>query len=109
LIVSNPPYIEQDDAHLRQGDLPWEPAHALASGNDGLDAVRLIAADSPRFLLPGGALLLEHGWQQSEAVQSLLRQAGYRYTPPRLDLSGVRRIVIADEFSSESINLAASR
>ncbi len=109
LIVSNPPYIEQDDAHLIQGDLPREPLHALASGNDGLDAIRRIAADSPRFLLPGGTLLLEHGWQQSEAVQSLLSQAGYRRIMPRQDLSGIRRVVIADEFSSESINLAASR
>lgn len=109
LIVGNPPYIEQDDEHLRRGDLPWEPAHALASGNDGLVAIRRIAADSPRFLLPGGTLLLEHGWHQSEAVQSLLRQAGYRRTMPRQDLSGVRRIVIADEFLSESGNLATSR
>jgi release factor glutamine methyltransferase len=109
LIVSNPPYIEQDDTHLRQGDLLREPTHALASGKDGLVAIRQIAADSPRFLLPGGALLLEHGWLQSEAVQSLLSQAGYRRTVPRQDLSGIRRIVIADEFSSESSNLAASR
>jgi release factor glutamine methyltransferase len=109
LIVGNPPYIEQDDVHLRQGDLPLEPVHALVSGSDGLDAIRRIAADSPGFLLPGGALLLEHGWQQSDTVQSLLKQAGYGRTMSRQDLSGIRRIVIADEFSSESNNLAASR
>lgn len=109
LIVSNPPYIELTDVHLRQGDLPREPTQALVSGIDGLDAIRRIAAESPPHLLPGGALLLEHGWLQSEAVQSLLIRAGYRRTLSCQDLSGIRRIVIADEFSSESNNLTVSR
>lgn len=64
LIASNPPYIAAHDPHLQQGDLRYEPASALASGNDGLDDIRLIVADAPAHLLPGGWLLLEHGWDQ---------------------------------------------
>jgi release factor glutamine methyltransferase len=78
LIVSNPPYIEADDPHLQQGDLRFEPATALASGADGLDAIRRIAADASSHLRPDGWLLLEHGWNQGDAVRRLLSAAGYR-------------------------------
>ena len=77
LIVSNPPYIEADDPHLGQGDLRFEPAAALASGADGLDAIRRIVGDARGCLEPGGWLLLEHGWKQGAAVRGLLQTAGY--------------------------------
>ncbi|MFP7723493.1 peptide chain release factor N(5)-glutamine methyltransferase [Lysobacter sp. A3-1-A15] len=76
LIASNPPYIADGDAHLVQGDLRHEPRSALASGVDGLDAIRTISRDAPAFLEPGGWLLIEHGWEQGEAVRSLLTGAG---------------------------------
>jgi len=77
LIVSNPPYIEADDPHLGQGDLRFEPAAALASGADGLNAIRRIVGDARGCLEPGGWLLLEHGWKQGAAVRGLLQTAGY--------------------------------
>jgi len=76
LIASNPPYIEAADPHLQQGDLRYEPAGALASGRDGLDAIRVIAAQAPAHLHPGGWLLIEHGWEQGAAVRALLTAAG---------------------------------
>lgn len=76
LIASNPPYIAAADAHLAQGDLRFEPPAALASGVDGLDAIRVIVRDAPAHLVPGGWLLLEHGWNQGEAVRELLARAG---------------------------------
>ena len=76
LIASNPPYIAQGDPHLGLGDLRHEPPRALSSGADGLDAIRTIVAASPRHLVPGGWLLLEHGLKQGEAVRALLGQAG---------------------------------
>lgn len=100
LIVSNPPYIARDDPHLRQGDLRSEPASALASGCDGLDDIRKIIADAGRFLRPAGILMLEHGWDQGDAVQSLLIQAGFARTSQLTDLGGIRRIAIGVEFSS---------
>ena len=77
LVASNPPYIAQDDPHLRAGDLRHEPALALSSGRDGLDAIRSIVRAAPAHLLPRGWLLLEHGWQQGPAVRGLLHEAGY--------------------------------
>jgi release factor glutamine methyltransferase len=77
LIVSNPPYIEAADPHLGQGDLRFEPADALASGSDGLDAIRRIVGDAREHLEVGGWLLFEHGWNQGEAARALLHAAGY--------------------------------
>jgi release factor glutamine methyltransferase len=77
LIVSNPPYIEAADPHLAQGDLRYEPASALASGDDGLDDIRRIVSDARTHLHPDAWLLFEHGWNQGAAVRSLLAAAGY--------------------------------
>ncbi|WP_369926906.1 peptide chain release factor N(5)-glutamine methyltransferase [Xanthomonas sp. NCPPB 2632] len=76
LIVSNPPYIESDDPHLDQGDLRFEPASALASGSDGLDDIRRIAAGAIDHLRPGGWLLVEHGWNQGEGARAVLTSCG---------------------------------
>jgi len=89
LIVSNPPYITEDDPHLEK--LGHEPLLALTSGPDGLDAIRTIVAQAPAHLQPGGWLLLEHGWQQAEAVRALLTQAGFAQVQSRRDLAGIER------------------
>ncbi len=89
LIVSNPPYIAAADPHLAA--LRHEPLQALACGADGLDDIRTIVAQAPTHLQPGGWLLLEHGWDQAEAVQALLRAAGGEQVQSRKDLAGIVR------------------
>ncbi len=92
LIASNPPYIEAGDAHLTRGDLRFEPASALASGADGLDDIRRIVAQAPAHLRPGGWLLLEHGFDQGEAVRALLREAGFDQACTEQDLEHRDRV-----------------
>jgi release factor glutamine methyltransferase len=89
LIVSNPPYIAEGDSHLQ--NLAYEPKQALTSGPDGLDDIRLIAAQAPAHLRPGGWLLLEHGWDQAEPVAQLLRDHGFTHVDTRVDLGGQAR------------------
>ncbi|WP_312758958.1 peptide chain release factor N(5)-glutamine methyltransferase [Pulveribacter sp.] len=89
VIVSNPPYIPAADPHLAA--LAHEPLSALASGADGLDDIRAIIAQAPARLAAGGWLLLEHGWDQAEAVQALLRAAGFDQVQSRHDLAGIAR------------------
>lgn len=89
LIVSNPPYIRDDDPHLLA--LEHEPLSALASGADGLSDIRAIVAQAPALLASGGWLLLEHGWDQADAVATLLRSAGFESVQHRHDLGGIAR------------------
>ncbi len=89
LIVSNPPYIAEGDAHLPA--LAHEPRSALVSGADGLDDLRRIVATAPAHLAPGGWLLLEHGWDQAAAVRALLTDAGFTQVQSRRDLAGIER------------------
>ena len=88
-IVSNPPYIVEGDRHLPA--LQHEPALALASGPDGLDAIRAIVASAPAHLVPGGWLLLEHGYDQAVPVRQLLESAGFVRVQSRCDLAGIER------------------
>ena len=92
LIVSNPPYIADNDPHLQQGDVRFEPLSALVSGRDGLDDIRLIVAQAPSYLASNGWLLLEHGFDQACAVRELLQQAGFIDVSSQRDLSGHQRI-----------------
>lgn len=94
LIASNPPYIADDDPHLGQGDLRHEPRSALASGRDGLDDIRTIVAGAGRHLVPGGWLLLEHGWTQGDAVRALLIAAGFSEVATERDLEGRDRVTL---------------
>lgn len=94
LIVSNPPYIERDDPHLRQGDLRFEPLTALASGVDGLDDLRQIVRLAPERLQHAGWLLLEHGYNQADAVQQLLNAAGFAGVDTLTDLAGQPRVTL---------------
>ena len=95
LIVSNPPYIEQDDAHLSQGDLRFEPASALASGPDGLSDIRQIVQDCLVYLKPQGWLMLEHGFNQSQAVTELMAEQGLVDIATIKDLGDNDRVTIA--------------
>jgi release factor glutamine methyltransferase len=90
LVVANPPYVAAGDPHL--ADLGFEPAAALVSGADGLDAIREIAAAAPRHLRPGGWLLVEHGIGQDAAVRRLMAQAGLEEAQTWPDLAGIPRV-----------------
>jgi release factor glutamine methyltransferase len=94
VIVSNPPYIEAHDAHLSQGDLRFEPLSALASGKDGLDDIKQIISNAPKYLTPHGCLLLEHGYNQAEEVATLLKQSGFNEIETINDLGGNNRVTL---------------
>ena len=94
LIVSNPPYIEDGDIHLTQGDVRFEPASALVSGSDGLDDLRLLIAESVDYLADGGWLIVEHGYQQGPAVRELFKQTGFAQVETRQDLNDLERITL---------------
>jgi release factor glutamine methyltransferase len=94
ILVSNPPYIRADDPHLQQGDLRFEPRSALAAGADGLDAIRVIAAQAGNCLKPGGMLLLEHGYDQGADVRRLLHDAAFAAITTHSDLAGHERVTL---------------
>ncbi|MFN2348626.1 MAG: peptide chain release factor N(5)-glutamine methyltransferase [Thioalkalivibrio sp.] len=94
LVASNPPYVTVGDPHLTRGDLPFEPQDALVSGPDGLDDLRQIIACAPEHLHPGGHLLLEHGYDQGEAVRALLRAGGFGEVRTWRDLGGNERVSV---------------
>ncbi len=94
LLISNPPYIETDDPHLQQGDLRFEPRSALAAGKDGLNDIRIITDSCTDFLLTDGFLMLEHGFNQGEAVRQLFSQTGLRNVATLRDLHGHERITL---------------
>ncbi len=86
LVVANPPYVREDDPAL--ANLRHEPLSALASGNDGLDALRAIVAGVGSSLRAGGWLLMEHGFDQAEDVRVLMVAAGLEQIELRRDLAG---------------------
>lgn len=90
LVVCNPPYVASGDPHL--ADLGFEPRGALVAGPDGLDAIREIVQQVGAFLLPGGWLLLEHGFGQEGAVSGLLERAGLESVTTWPDLAGIARV-----------------
>ena len=92
LIVSNPPYVADDDPHLAQGDLRFEPRAALAGGADGLDCVRFIISSASPYLSEAGWLALEHGHEQAARCRELLAQAGFEQVFSRCDLAGIERV-----------------
>ena len=89
LIVSNPPYVADGDAHLAQ--LPHEPISALVAGKDGLDDLRQIVTQATQHLKPGAWLLLEHGFDQAQAVLDILANQGFLSVQSRPDLAGILR------------------
>ena len=95
LIASNPPYIPEADPHLSHGDLPYEPRRALASGEDGLHALRSIAAHAQAYLKPGGWLLVEHGYDQGQSVPQLLHDYAWTQVQCYNDFAGQARLTVA--------------
>ncbi|MFP9430773.1 peptide chain release factor N(5)-glutamine methyltransferase [Enterobacter sp. LM3] len=94
MIVSNPPYIDEHDPHLAQGDVRFEPLTALVAANEGLADLDHIVTTSRQHLLPGGWLLVEHGWTQGEAVRALFTQAGYAAVETCRDYGGNDRLTL---------------
>ncbi|NKJ46770.1 protein-(glutamine-N5) methyltransferase, release factor-specific [Burkholderia sp. SG-MS1] len=92
IIVSNPPYIASGDPHLSEGDLRFEPRGALTDEADGLSAIRVIVAGAPARLAGHGALWIEHGYDQAEAVRELLTAQGFAQVRSQYDLAGIERI-----------------
>lgn len=96
LIVSNPPYIDAQDPHLKQGDVRFEPHTALVASKQGLADIEHIISQAPKYLQKDGWLLLEHGYQQATAVQQLLQQHGFKKIETKKDLAGQSRITGAN-------------
>lgn len=92
MIIANPPYIAEDDPHLHAAGIRFEPRLALTSGRDGLTALRHLIQHAPDFLRQNGYLLLEHGYNQAPAVQTLLKARGYRAIHSFQDLAGWPRV-----------------
>jgi len=94
MIVSNPPYVPEDDPHLHAGDVRFEPRGALVAGMDGLDVIRSLVSGSKSNLKEGGWLLIEHGYDQEQAVYNLFIDAGYQNVECYRDLADVPRVTI---------------
>jgi release factor glutamine methyltransferase len=94
MIVSNPPYIDEQDPHLAEGDVRFEPLSALVAADEGLADLAHIIQEGRRFLLPGGWMLLEHGWKQGPAVRELYIQAGYDEVETCRDYGGNERLTV---------------
>ena len=91
-IISNPPYVASDDAHLRKSDVRFEPRQALSGGADGLDCIRRIVREAPLHLRKGGWLLFEHGYDHAHACLELLAQSGFARLFCSKDLAGIPRV-----------------
>ena len=93
-IVANPPYVAAGDPHLSEGDLRFEPPAALVAGSDGLDAIRAIIAGATVYLSPRAWLLIEHGYDQADAVHALLHEARFGDVQSRRDLAEIPRVAM---------------
>ena len=94
VIASNPPYVDAHDPHLEQGDLRFEPRHALTPGGDGMSAIRSICQSAGVILVEGGWLMFEHGWQQAAATREALQKAGFVQLETLRDLQGHERVTL---------------
>lgn len=94
LIVSNPPYIDAQDPHLAQGDVRFEPLSALVAADNGLADLHTLIKDAPRYLLPQGWLLLEHGWQQGAAVREIFARYGWQQVETCRDYGDNERLML---------------
>jgi len=101
LLISNPPYIPDSDRHLHEGDVRFEPPSALVAGDDGLDDIRLLVTQGLKRLNPDGWMVLEHGYDQGEAVRDLFAAAGWRNIETRKDYGGNDRMTLARKPASD--------
>ncbi|UAN43751.1 peptide chain release factor N(5)-glutamine methyltransferase [Serratia sp. JSRIV001] len=97
LIASNPPYIDEADPHLAQGDVRFEPGSALVAAEQGLADLAAIVQQAADYLEPQGWLLLEHGWQQGENVRTLLNAAGFIAVATHRDYGGNDRVTLGQK------------
>ena len=93
-ILSNPPYIAQDDVHLSQGDVRFEPMSALVAADNGLCDIKKIASDAKKHLRVGGQLWFEHGYNQAPETQAILNELDYKNVKTYVDLSGQPRVTM---------------
>lgn len=94
LIASNPPYIDEHDPHLAQGDVRFEPKSALVAADNGLADIKHISQSAREFLLPGGWLAFEHGFQQGPAVRTIMQDLGYQSVTTEQDYAGNDRVTL---------------
>ena len=94
LIVSNPPYIDAQDEHLRQGDVRFEPLSALVANDAGYADLRHIIELAPSYLNSNGVLLLEHGWQQGEKVRSIFQENHWEMVETVRDYGDNERVTL---------------
>jgi release factor glutamine methyltransferase len=92
LLLANPPYVDGNDPHLASGDVRFEPRSALVSAHGGLADLDLLVTGAPQHLVNGGWLLLEHGFEQADAVRGMLGNAGFHQVSTRRDMAGQERI-----------------
>jgi release factor glutamine methyltransferase len=106
LIVSNPPYIAAGDPHLLSKDIEFEPALALVAGPNGMEAIRRIAPVALNYLVAGGYLLIEHGYDQKESCAALFSAVGYAQVKSHYDLGGNPRVTLGKkgEYGEEAYN-----
>jgi release factor glutamine methyltransferase len=109
MVVSNPPYLADDDPHLNDPALRHEPMGALACGPQGLEAIERIVAQSLVFLLPGGWLLLEHGFKQGADVRDRLARVGLSAVVTLTDLQGLDRISLGQRPPADTLPFDAGR
>lgn len=100
LIVSNPPYVESQDLHLQRGDVRFEPRSALVAGKNGMAEIEIIAAAAPKFLNERGWLMVEHGFNQGDAVRTELKKNEFAEVVTRQDLAGVDRVTLGGKIRS---------
>lgn len=109
LIASNPPYIDESDPHLSQGDVRFEPASALVAPENGLADLRHIVEYAPDHLIEGGWLVMEHGWQQGEAVRQLLKARGFTGVVTQKDYGNNDRITLGQWHAYSPQHASTSR
>ncbi len=97
LVISNPPYIAEDDPHLERGDLRYEPRSALVAADQGLAAIKNIAEQAVRLLCQDGWLMIEHGYQQKSAVQAILSAKRFHHIDTLTDLAGNERMTLGQK------------
>lgn len=99
IIVSNPPYIDENDQHLTEGDVRFEPLSALVASDNGYSDIKQIAKSALKYLEHKGALYFEHGFEQAIGVRNILKQLGYRNIETLQDYSGNDRVTCAVYYS----------